>query len=207
MSFPSLKPSLPDLLGLLQPHPLTVLHPCLSALAPQLHSLLVSAGSSSPRRWSRLSLFFHVGRRQPTPPRISPQLRVGWRRAPLFAAVVRPRRPLSGASPAAVPLRFSPKPRARACRSADPQPPVRPTASHPPWSARAVPRTAPAPGAPSEVVAGHRGPWSSAPCAHVPGLAVLEARSHRGSGLVRPLPWRVLESLEPWGLSGPLHLG
>lgn len=167
--------------------PPTVLDPCLSALAPQLHSLLVSAGSSSPRRWSRLSLFFHVGRRQPPPH--PPLLRVGWRRAPLFPAVVRPRRPLSGASPAAVPLRFSPKPRARACRSADPQPPVRPTASRSPWSARAVPRTAPAPGAPSEVVAGHRGPWSSAPCAHAPGLLALEARSRRGSGPVRPLPW------------------
>lgn len=68
-------------------------------------------------------------------------------------------------------------------------PPVRPAASRSPWSARAVPRTAPVPGAPSEVAAGHRGPWSCAPCAHVPGPPVPEARSPRGSGPARPLPW------------------
>lgn len=140
-----------------------------------------------------LPFFIVVGLR-----RLPLLLRVGWSRAPPLAAVVRPRRPLSGASPAAaVPLRVFPKPRSRAFRSADPQPPERPTASRSPWSARAVPRTAPVPGAPSEVAVGHRGPWSCAPCAHVPGPPVLEARSPRGSGPARPLPWKVLESLGP----------
>lgn len=139
---------------------------------------------------------FCVGLRRPPPSlrvgrlRSPPSLRVGRRRAPPLAAVVRPRRPLSGASPAAaVPLRVFLKPRSRAYRSVDPQPPVRPTASRSPWSARAVPRTAPVPGAPSEVAAGHRGPWSCALCARVPGPPVLEARSPRGSGPARPLPW------------------
>lgn len=128
----------------------------------------------------------------------TPSLRVGRRRAPPLAAVVRPRRPLSGASPAAaVPLRVFLKPCSFAYRSADPQPPVRPTASRSLWSARAVPRTAPVPGAPSEVAAGHRGPWSCALCARVPGPPVLEARSPLGSGPARPLPWKVLESLGP----------
>lgn len=152
----------------------------------------------------RLPLSLRVGLRRPPPrsalvgsgPPLS--LRVGRRRAPPLAAVVRPRRPLSGASPAAaVPLRVFLKPRSRARRSADPQSPVRPTASRSLWSARAVPRTAAVPGAPSEVAAGHRGPWSCAPCARVPGPPVLEARSPRGSGPARPLPWKVLESLGP----------
>lgn len=164
--------------------PLTAPAVFLSAL---LRSALVCAGSPHSLR---------VGlRRPPLAPRWSApvpplSLRVGRRRAPPLAAVVRPRRPLSGASPAAaVPLRVFLKPRSRAYRSADPQPPVRPTASRSPWSARAVPRTAPVPGGPSEVAAGHRGPWSCALCARVPGPPVLEARSPRGSGLARPLPW------------------
>lgn len=172
--------------------PLTAPSVFLSAL---LHTVLVCAGSPSR---SALVCADHpslrVGRIRSPPSRSA---LVGAVFPPL-AAVVRPRRPLSGASPAAaVPLRVFLKPRSRACRSADSQPPVRPTASRSLWSARAVPRTAPVPGAPSEVVAGHRGPWSCAPCARVPGLPVLEAHSPRGSGPARPLPWKVLESLGP----------
>lgn len=156
-------------------------------LSALLHSVLVCAGSPSRSALVCADLPLAPRWSDPVPPL---SLRVGRRRAPPLAAVVRPRRPLSGASPAAaVPLRVFLKPRSRACRSADPQPPVRPTASRSLWSARAVPRTAPVPGAPSEVVAGHRGPWSCAPCARVPGLPVLEARSPRGSGPARPLPW------------------
>lgn len=171
--------------------PLTAPPVFLSAL---LHTALVCAGFPS--------LSALVCADLPLVPRwlapVPPSFRVGRRRAPPLAAVVRPRRPLSGASPAAaVPLRVFLKPRSRACRSADPQSPVRPTASCSLWSARAVPRTAPVPGAPSEVAAGHRGPWSCAPCARVPGPPALEARSPRGSGPARPLPWKVLESLGP----------
>lgn len=105
--------------------------------------------------------------------------------------------PSPARGPALGPARpVAPQPRARARPSAEPaapraaraspRPPARPA---PPWSVRAAPRTAPALGAPSAGAAAPRGPSRRAPPARAPGRPAPGARSRRGSGPARPLPW------------------